>query len=84
MVLPESFTIQWHLDLGFNWSTEAWWHIYVSVNMVNIGSLTHLTLAKMAANIFRCIFVNEKFCILIEILLKFVPNDIINNNTVLV
>ena len=27
------------------------------------------------ANIFRCIFISEKFCILIKILLKFVPKD---------
>ena len=40
-------------------------------------SLTHLPLGKMATmlaeDIFRCIFMNEKFCILIEISLKFVP-----------
>ena len=34
--------------------------------------LTHLSLDKMAA-IFRCIFVNEKFCNLIKISVKFVP-----------
>ena len=35
-------------------------------------TLTGLPRDKMAA-IFRCIFVNEKFCILIKISLQFVP-----------
>ena len=51
-------------------------------------ALTHLPLDKMAAtfadNIFRCIFVNEKFCILIEISLKFVPKGPIDNKPTLV
>ena len=33
-----------------------------------------------ADDLFRCIFVNVKVCILIEISLKFVPKDLINNN----
>ena len=33
-----------------------------------------------ADSIFRCISINEKFCVLIEISLKFVPNGPINNN----
>ena len=33
-----------------------------------------------ADDIFRCIFVNEKFCILIKISLKFVPKGSIDNN----
>ena len=37
-----------------------------------------------ADDIFRCIFVNEKLCILIGILSKFVPKSLINNNPVLV
>ena len=37
-----------------------------------------------ADNIFRCIFVNEKFCILIEMSLKFVPKGSIDNNLALV
>ena len=38
----------------------------------------------LADDIFRCIFVNEKFCILIEISLKFVPKGPIDNNPALV
>ena len=37
-----------------------------------------------ADDIFRCIFVNEKFCILIKISLKFVPKGPICNNPALV
>ena len=34
--------------------------------------------------IFRCIFMNKKFCVLIEISLKFVPRGPINNIPALV
>ena len=37
-----------------------------------------------ANDIFRCIFVNEKFCSLIKIPLKFVPMGPIDNNPALV
>ena len=37
-----------------------------------------------ADGIFRCIFVNEKFCILIKISMKFVPKGPIDNNSALV
>ena len=37
-----------------------------------------------ADDILRCIFVNEKFCVLIEISLKFVPKGPIDNNPELV
>ena len=37
-----------------------------------------------ADDVFRCIFVNEKFCILISILLKFVPKGPIDNKPELV
>ena len=51
-------------------------------------SLTHLLLDKIAAffadDIFRCIFVNEKFCILIKISLKFVLEGPIDDNPALV
>ena len=35
---------------------------------------------QFADDIFRCIFVNEKFCILIKISLKFVPDGPIDNS----
>ena len=37
-----------------------------------------------AGDIFRCIFVNETFCILIKISLKFVPKDPNDNTTALI
>ena len=40
--------------------------------------------AILADNIFKRIFFNEKFCILIEISLKFVPKGPIDNNSALV
>ena len=40
--------------------------------------------AFFADDIFRCISVNEKFCILVEISLKFVPTGPIDNNQALV
>ena len=39
---------------------------------------------QFAHDIFGCIFMNEKFCILIEISLKFVPKCPIDNNPALV
>ena len=55
-------------------------------NMASLGhyELTHSPLDKngchFANDIFKCIFVNEKFCILIKISLKFVPKGPIVNN----
>ena len=49
---------------------------------------THLHLDKMAAiladNIFKCIFLNEKLCILIQISLKYIPGHPINNSQALI
>ena len=51
-------------------------------------ALSDLSLDKMAAiladDIFKCVSVNEKYFILIEISLKFVPKGPINNNPALV
>ena len=48
----------------------------------------HLPLDNMATILaddnFKCIFFNEKFCILIRISLKLVPNGPIDNNPALV
>ena len=37
-----------------------------------------------AVDVFRCIFVNKNYCILIKISLKFVPKSPIDNKTALV
>ena len=50
--------------------------------------LTHLPLDKMAAifadDIFKCIFLNEKFCILIQISVKFIARGPIGSKSALV
>ena len=40
--------------------------------------------AILADSVFKCIFLNEKICILIKILLKFVPKGPVDNNPALV
>ena len=63
-----------------------WWTVGQDTHAGYI--LTHLSLDKMAADladdIFRCSFVNEKFCIWIKISVKFVPKSPIDNNPALV
>ena len=58
------------------------------LHLPGANELTHLPLDKMAAtfadDVFRCISVNEKFCVLNEISLKFVPKGPFNNNPALV
>ena len=55
-----------------NWPFSFW---------VGPPILNHLPLED---DIFRCIFVNEKFCILIKTSMKFVPTGPIDNNPALV
>ena len=38
----------------------------------------------LADNIFKCIFLNENMCIYIEISLKLLPEDTIDNKSVMV
>ena len=58
-------------------SCPLWRHCNVCINSSPPGQNSRL----FAHDIFRCIFVNEKFCILVKISLKFVPKD---NNPALV
>ena len=53
-------------------------------NFVQMTTLSFQNGHHFADNIFRCIFVSEKFCILIKISLKFVPKGQIDNNPALV
>ena len=39
---------------------------------------------QFADNIFKCIYVNENFCILLQISLMFLPKGLINNKSALV
>ena len=54
----------------------------------NLSSLLNLPLDKngrrFADDIYRCIFVNETFCILIEVSLEFIHKGPIDNNPALV
>ena len=60
------------------------WQKGISRSARSGGPLTHLPLDKngchFADDIVRCIFVNEKFCILIKISPKFVPQGQTDNN----
>ena len=54
----------------------------LSTALTHWGRVTHICASKLTifgSDIFRSIFVNEKFCILIEISLKFVPEGPIDN-----
>ena len=60
------------------------YHLLAFVRLY-LFSLTHLSLPGQngryfADDVFRCIFVNKKFCILIKISLKFVLKGPIDNN----
>ena len=58
--------------------------------MKTISCIAHATISKyvwachFTEDICRCIFVNEKSCILIKISMKFAPNGPIDNNPALV
>ena len=52
----------------------------MTLTETDTGQLTHPALDKMAVDdIFKCIFMNEKFCILILISPKFVLKSQIDN-----
>ena len=60
-------------------------HTFKKVKMLLIEILTHLPWAIwFHRQFFKCIFLNEKFCILIKISLKFVLMGPIDNNLALV
>ena len=71
------------------WSNDypVHWSIYVShgLDELTVNSFPpDQNGRRFADDTFSCIFVNEKFCILIKISLKFVPNGPIDNNPELV
>ena len=61
--------------------------LWISQSIAEENDLTDLPLDKMttnlADNVFKCIFMNEKFCISIRISLKFVPSGPIDNRPAL-
>ena len=90
----------WHLSwYNFIYVKSMYGHSRAKTLLSFKYNLIHLPLNKMAAisqdnlsvkwqpscwDIFRCIFLNEKFCILIESSLKFVPKGPIDNIPALV
>ena len=87
--VPCKMRSPWHQSsLLFTMCMDLWILIYMCCGTL---SLTHLLLDKKAQNgrhftddIFLCIFVNEKYCILIKISLTFVPRGPIDNIPALV
>ena len=69
-------------------SHMTYMHSYQQVRNFLTEYLTHLppeqNARHFADDIFRRIFLNEKFCVLIKISLKFVPKGPIYNNPALV
>ena len=65
--------------------TNELWHICTRYHKVSKSCDIYSSppLDKMAAffadDIFKCVFMNEKYCILIQISMKFVPKRPINN-----
>ena len=61
-------------------------HVFISKSGFNSSPPEHAEQNghHFANNIFRCIFVNVKFCILIKVSLGFVPRGTIDNNPTLV
>ena len=65
------------------WQSVLWNSLLVVQDIVN-SSLPEQNGRHFADDLFKCIFMNEKVCILIRILLNFVPKGPIDNNSVLV
>ena len=57
---------------------SLWGHGFFSFNSSALDKMT------VVSHIFRSFFINEKFCVLITILLKCVTKDLIDNNSELV
>ena len=63
---------------------EAWANTTIVVGSIFNSSPPGQNGRHFADDSFKCIFVNEKFCILIKISLKFVPKGPIDNTPALV
>ena len=74
--------IEFKVDLHLIFSLASTWHVFMlfTLNSSPPGQDGR----GFADDVFRCTFVNEKICILIEISLKFVPRGLIDNKAVLV
>ena len=67
-------------------NVSIWWrHHEITYRAPDVTSSPLVKIAAILVDeIFKCIFMNEKFCILIPISLKFVPKVPINNIAALV
>ena len=82
-----------NLDTDFVWTNDnlIYWQVFMrrySASMSQLHSLNSPLPTQnsrhFADDIFRCMFVNGMFCILLEISLTFVPKGQIDNNPALV
>ena len=85
--LPVSYGMiwhRWHFLAQVNWSLNPSAH--KAPSYYGRTRLTHPPLTKwhFTDNISKCIFMNENFCILIWISLRFVPKGLIDNNSALI
>ena len=72
------------LEMLQSW-TKPWYSLSLCLNMWAINSSPHGQNGRhFADNIFKCIFLNEKFCTWIQISLKFVFKVPIDNKSALV
>ena len=96
IIIHRSWSISWLLMVWFVGYQEQWyWLCKVCRCLSSVGNSFNYTyhfnssptgqiVRHFADNIFRCIFMNEKFCILIRISLKFLPKRPIDNKSALV
>ena len=74
--------IESKVDLHLIFSLASAWHVLML--FIFNSSPPGQNGRRFADDVFKCIFVNEKICILIEISLKFVPKGLIDNKAALV
>ena len=88
--LTAEYRLAYQASVGaaYDKKIRSFFSVIQSLWSVLQSNLTHLSLDKMATiladYIFRCIFVNEKFCILTKNSLQFVHNVSIDKNPALV
>ena len=82
---PPSMGVISCLTKSYQWDMLFWQPLlgWLSWHFINNSSPPGQNGHHFADDIFRCIFVNEKFCILIRISLKFVSKGLIDNNPAL-
>ena len=77
------------IDEGVIWGWKPFpneWNFYTEMSNIDPfnSSVPGQNGRHFTDGIFRCNFVNERFCILIKMLLKFVPKVSVDNNPALV